>query len=452
MCNSDIASRWPSRALLRLIIPLVIEQLLAVSVGTVDMIMVSSIGEYAVSGVDIVNTINNLFIIAFAALASGGAVITGQYIGRGDRENACGSARQLIYLMTAVASVILLIVVFNRAFLINMLYGTLSPDVREAAEIYLLFTALSYPFLALNNASAALFRAAGDSRASMLATLFSNILNICGNGVFIFALRMGVPGAALSTLISRIIPAVILFALLVVRGCGPLSLAGIHRVIVKRDMMVRISRIAVPGGLESSMYSIGKLITQRVFPLFGTGAIAANAVANTTDLLAVMPGVAFSMALTTVVGQCAGARDYEGARRLTARIMRWTYLTLFIISGTVFIVKEPLVALFHLSREAEGMAKLFVIIGCFTEAFAFGAAFTLPGALRAAGDIRFTLIAPTVSMWVLRVGGSLLLARVPYMGPCGVWVAMSADNICRGVCNILRWRSGRWQTKRVIED
>jgi putative MATE family efflux protein len=447
-----IDSQWDNRALFRLIAPIVVEQLLAVSVGTVDMMMVSAIGEYAVSGVDIVNNISNLFIIAFGALSTGGAVVTSQYIGRGNAQNARSSARQLIYLVTAISCVTLILAALCRNVLIRVLYGTLDPDVTEAAALYLFVTALSYPFLAVGNACSAIFRAAGDSRTSMFVTLLSNALNVAGNALLIFVFRLGVLGAALSTLISRGVVASILFALLVTRGCGPVSLAGISRVKLRRNTVTQILRVAAPGGLESSMYSFGKLLTQRLFPAFGVGAIAANAVANTTDLLAVMPGVAFSMALVTVVGQCAGARDYESAKRLTAKIMRWTYLTLALISGATLLFSVPLIALFHLSPDAAALARVFVAIGCFTEIFAFGAAFTLPGALRAAGDVRFTLFAPTVSLWVLRIGGSYLLVYGLRTGPVGVWIAMCADNICRGLCNYLRWRSGRWQTKRVLDD
>jgi putative MATE family efflux protein len=452
MHKSLIEAQWHDKALFRLIAPIVVEQLLTVAIGAVDMMMVGIIGEHAVSGVDIVNNISNLFIIAFGALSTGGAVVTSQYIGRNDRENACGSARQLVHLVMAVASLTMILTVICRDTLIRTLYGTLAPDVMEAAVLYLLVTALSYPFLAVGNASAAIFRAAGNSRTSMLVTLLANMLNVAGNAVLIFALHLGVLGAALSTLISRIVTSVALLTLLITRGSGPVSLAGIHRTRPRLVMIRQIVRIAAPGGLESSIYSFGKLLTQRIFPAFGVGAIAANAVANTTDLFAVMPGVAFGMSLVTVVGQCVGARDYEGAKRLTAKIMRWTYLTLTIISGATLLFSGPLVGLFHLSRESGEMARVFIAIGCFTEAVAFSAAFTLPGALRAAGDVRFTLFAPTISMWILRIGGSYLLVYGFHTGPVGVWFAMCADNLCRGLCNYLRWRSGRWQTKRVLDD
>ena len=449
---NNIEAQWHNRTLIRLIAPIVLEQLLAVSIGAVDMMMVGAIGEYAVSGVDIVNNINNLFIVAFGALATGGAVVTSQYIGRGDRENARNSARQLIYLVTVIACVTLVFAASCRKALIRVLYGTLDMDVTDAATTYLFFTALSYPFLAVSNACSAIFRAAGNSGTSMFVTLLSNVLNVFGNALLIFVFHLGVLGAALATLVSRIAAATALFALLVTREDGPVSLAGISRGRLCRNTVLQIVRIAVPGGLESSMYSFGKLLTQRLFPAFGVGAIAANAVANTTDLLAVMPGVAFSMALVTVVGQCVGAKDYESAKRLTAKIMRWTYLTLALLSGATILFSVPLIALFHLSPDAAVMARTFVIIGAFTEMFAFGAAFTLPGALRAAGDVRFTLIAPTLSMWVLRIGGSYLLVCGFQTGPEGIWIAMCADNVCRGVCNYLRWRSGRWQTMRVLDD
>jgi putative MATE family efflux protein len=443
------ASAWDNRRLFSLLWPLIIEQILAVTMGVVDTVMVSSVGEHAVSGVNIIDNINNLFIIAFTALCTGGAVVTSQYIGRRDAKNAGLAARQLIYIVTLASVVIMILILLFRRPLIWLLYGNIEGDVMDAAALYFLITALSYPFLAVYNADAALFRSAGNSGVTMKIALLVNIVNIGGNAFFVYGLKIGVAGVALSTLISRGIAAAVSMLLL---SRGELSLKGLlHRPFrLHRSMIRSILNVGAPSGAESSMFQIGRLLTQRIFTAFGTTAIAANAIASVVNSVSFMPGNAYGLALLTIVGQCVGAGDYEGAKKQTAKIMKLAYATLFIISGLIFIFMEDLVSLFRLSAEAHELAKTFLRVHCVSMVFFWALSFALPNALRAAGDARYVMIAAALSMWIVRVSGAYLLVYPLGAGPLGVWLAMGADFICRGACYLTRWFRGRWQEKRVI--
>jgi putative MATE family efflux protein len=449
---SSVTEKWDNKALFRLLWPLVVEQVLALAMGAIDTVMVSSVGEHAVSGVNIIDNINNLLIIAFTALCTGGAVVTSQYIGRRDSANASLAARQLYYVVTLAAFVIMGFALVLRVPIIRLLYGNIQEDVMEAAKTYFLITALSYPMLAIYNACAALFRATGNSKVPMGIALLVNLMNIGGNAFFIYGLEIGVTGAALSTLFSRIAAAAILTGILLTNRRGPVTLAGILKIRLVRSTIRNILNVGIPSGLENSMFMVGRLLTQRIFTLFDTPAMAANAIAGVINSFSFMPGQAFGIALLTIVGQCVGAGDYGGAKRYTAKIMKFAYLVVFIINGGIFIFREPLVSFFHLSGEAHEYAMYFLQFHCLSMAIGWGASFALPNALRAAGDVRFVMITAVISMWTVRVSFSYILTFIFGLGPVGVWIAMGADFIARGSSYTIRWLRGRWQEKRVIRE
>jgi putative MATE family efflux protein len=322
----------------------------------------------------------------------------------------------------------------------------------DAAMTYLFITSLSFPMLALYNSCAALFRSVGNSRMTMRIALVVNVLNIGGNAFFIFGLKIGVAGAALSTLISRTAAAVILMVMLILNRRDPISLAGLSKIKISGKMTRHILDVGIPSGLESSMFQIGRLLTQRIFTTFGTAAIAGNAIAGVINSISFMPGMAYGMVLLTVVGQCVGAGDYGAAKKNTVKIMKMSYLTLFVMNLLIYVFMEPLISLFSLSGEAHNYAKQFLRVHCIFMTLSWAMGFALPNALRAAGDARFVMIAATVSMWTVRVSAAYLLCYVLGAGPLGVWLAMGGDFVCRGTCYLVRWRGGKWQNKKVIDD
>jgi putative MATE family efflux protein len=441
---------WNGKALFRLIWPLVIEQILAVTMGVADTVMISDVGEYAVSAINIVDNINNLLIIAFAALATGGAVVVSQYIGRRDHRNAAEAAKQLIYAVLIISLLVFVFAFVFRRSIIRIIYGNMDADVMEAAGIYMMVTCLSYPFLAIYNANAALFRAVGNSKVTMRIALMVNALNIGGNAFFIYVLRWGVLGAGLSTLISRVLAAVITMILLY-RGHGrPIRLEGISKVRFIRPMIRSILNVGIPSGLESSMFMVGRLLTQRIFPVFGTAAMAGNAVAGVVNSFSFMPGSACGMALLTVVGQCVGAGDYGAAKKQCKRIMKITYAITAVFSLFIWIFRGPLIGIFNLSPAAYEFGQVFLQLHCIAMILAWPLSFALPNALRAAGDARYVMWVATISMWTVRVSMAYIFTFALGLGPLGVWLAMGCDFVSRGSFYLGRWLRGRWQEKRVI--
>ncbi|MDR0390120.1 MAG: MATE family efflux transporter [Spirochaetaceae bacterium] len=447
-----MADQWNNRNLFRLLWPLIVEQILGVTMGVADTVMVSGIGEYAVSGISIVDVISILLINTFIALATGGAVVVSQYIGRRDTQGAALASKQLIYINAFFSLTLMaLSLVFCRP-LLRLIYGHIAADVMQAAQTYFLITALSFPFLAIYNSNAALFRSVGNSRITMKVALLVNILNIGGNALLIYVFKIGVAGAALSTLISRCAAAVLTMTILM-RGHSPsISLTGIFTIKLRFSMVRSILNVGIPSGLENSMFQLGKILVSRIVTHFGTAAMAANAVTNVVNSMSFMPGQAFGMALLTVVGQCVGARDYENAKKYTAKLIRQSYVVMFVCCYGIFFCRQPLISLFNLSAEAGGMAMQFLFVyGVFTPFF-WPLSFALPNALKAAGDAKYCMTIASISMWACRVLGAHILAYGVGLGALGIWWSMILDFSFRAFCYTRRWRGGRWMGKTVIVE
>ena len=441
---------FPRKALLRLIIPLVIEQLLAVTIGMADTVMVTSTGEAAVSGISLVDSINILLIQIFSALATGGAVVAAQYLGRREHQMANQAAKQLIYASTGVALVVTLFSLLLRNWILRLVFGNIDPEVMANAQTYFWLSALSYPFLALYNAGAALFRAMGNSKVSMLTSLVMNLVNICGNAMLIYGFGWGVAGAGAASLVSRALGAVVMTVLI----CKPRNVIHtdqLWRITFKPQMVRNILRLGIPNGLENGMFQVGKLIVQGLVATLGTASIAANAIANSLTSLAIIPGAAIGMGMVTVVSQCVGARDYDQAMGYTKKLMGITYLATGGLNLFVFLLAGPLVGLFNLSEAAATLATQVVRTYSAFCIFIWPAAFTMPNALRAAGDAKFTMTVSVFSMWLFRVGCCYLMIQLFHIGLMGAWYAMYIDWIFRAIVFFIRLRSGKWKSAKVID-
>ena len=450
LASDMMGKRWNNRTLLRLMWPLVIEQLLAVSIGMADTVMVSVVGESAVSGVSLVDAINVLIITLFVALATGGAVVTSQYIGRDELDNASQAAQQLMYVVSAMALAVMAVVLLLQRPLLGMIYGGLPADVLANAQTYLWLSALSYPFIAVYNAGASIFRSMGNSKASMMVAFLVNVLNIGGNALLIFGFDMGVAGAAISTLVSRAVAAVIMVVLLMDHTARPIFLVRLFPFKTSFPMIRRILTIGVPNGLENSVFQIGKIMVARIVSSFGTSAIAANAITVSICSFAYLPGQAFGMAMLTVVGQCVGAGDFTSARRNTKKLMGAAWGIMALLCVCILLFRVPLLSMFNLTPAAIEIASHCLLAWCIISAVLWVSSFALPNALRAAGDARYTMVVSLISMWLFRIGTALLLSYTFGFGVLGVWLAMGTDFVFRSICFSQRWIRGVWRNKSVI--
>ncbi len=438
------------QALVALLLPLIAEQALSVTIGLADTLMVSSVGEAAVSGVSLVDSFNTLMIQVMSALATGGAVVTSQYIGHREPKNAKAAAAQILFVLASFSLVVAAVVVVGRHAILRGIFGSIDADVMRYAETYFLLSALSYPFIGLYNAGAALFRAQGNSKISMLSSLVMNVINIGGNAVLIYGFGMGVLGAALASLVSRAVSCLVVLWLLQRPAC-PLRVDGLRALAPNGSLIRRILRVGIPAGIENGMFQIGKLSVSSLTSTLGTAAIAANAVANTASTFLNIPANAVGMAALTVVGQCLGAGEKEQAVYYSRRLLLTAYCGAWVMNLSAFLFANRFaISLFNLSPEAQTMALQVMVWFNFVSLFFWPSSFTLPNILRAAGDARFTMAVSILSMWVFRVGFCYVMVLGFHGRLLSIWMGMFLDWVFRSLCFFVRFARGRWMEQSVI--
>lgn len=430
--------------LVRLIIPLIVDQFLQVAVGLSDSIMVARVGEAAVSGVSLVDTVMLLIINIFTALATGGAVIAGQYLGRKDPKTGCEATAQLFNFTFLFSIFIMILGYLGQNLILYHVFGKIEPEVMKDSRTYLLIVLSSIPMIAMYNAGAAIFRAMGNSNVAMKTSLLMNSINVFGNALLIFGFHRGVEGVAIPTVVSRGVACVVILILLNNQK-HELHILHPYPFRIKWNVLKKILYIGIPNGLENSMFQLGKIAVLSLVSGLGTASLAANAVGNNIANFAILPGMSFGFALLTVCAQCVGAGDFEQVKYYTKHMMRVEYLCL-IASNLIVILALPFIlSVYNLSDEAARYANDIILYHAACVVTIWPLSFTLPNTLRAAADVKVTMVLSIISMWVFRFGFSYLLAIEFHMGIFGVWVAMTIDWLVRGIFFVCRYKSGRWQ-------
>ena len=440
---------FSNKFLLKLLWPLFVEQFLLFAVGLVDSMMVASVGEAAVSAVSLVDSIIILMINVMAALATGGAVVVGQYLGQKKSNEANTASDQLVLAAFLVSMLIIIFMYIFKNGIMTLVFGEIEADVRHYCDVYYMIVTASIPFIGVYNASAALFRNMGRSKTTMKISIAMNLINVSGNAILIFGLGCGVEGVAIPTLVSRMFAAVAIYMLL---RNPELQIHISRKPVLKPDWgyIKNILKIGVPNGVENSMFQLGKLILLSMIATFGTSAIAANAVGNAIAMVGCLSGMAMNLGVVPVISRCVGAGDYQQARYYTHKLMKWTYAALFVGSIVVWLCLPLLLKIYGLSDETAEMAFEILTVNCFSAIMIWPLSFTLPNILRAAGDVTFTMIVCVVSMWIFRIFCAYALSVWLGMGLMGTWVAMIIDWVVRTVFFIGRYKSGKWKKGAVV--
>lgn len=440
---------FTNRMIRNLLIPVVLEQLLNSIMGTADTMMVSNVGSAAISAVSLVDSINVLVIQAFSALAAGGAIVCAQYIGQRNKEKANESARQVLFIITAISAAVSLICLVFQKPLLRLIFGSVEAEVMRASETYFFYTALSFPFIAAYDSAASIFRAQDNTKGPMLISMISNVMNIAGNAVMIWGFHMGVAGAALSTLISRVFCAVVVL----------IQLRKDRQEIVVRDyirirpnwsMIKRILGIGIPSGVENSMFQLGKLAIQSTVSTLGTAAIAAQAMTNILENLNGIAAIGVGVGLMTIVGQCLGAGRQDEAVYYIKKLCVIAEVIIIISCLGVFALTKPITILGGMEKESADMCFHMVMWITIVKPLVWIMAF-IPGyGLRAAGDVKFSMITSCCTMWVCRFCLCVFLIRRLGFGPMGVWIGMFADWTVRSIIFTWRFHSRKWLQHKVI--
>ena len=444
--SSDLYGRGD---VLKLILPLIIEQVLAISIGLADTMMVSSVSEEAMSAVSVVDSINILLINIFSALATGGTIIIARHLGSGENKLANKAAGQLFIAVFALSAIVAAGAVISNEHLLRFVYGNLEEDVMTNCVKYFFWSALSYPFLALYNAGAAILRSENRSKVTMYVSIGSNVINVAGNAVLIYGFSLGVTGAAVASLVSRAAGAAASILLVSKGKIGPVRINGIRDFIPDLSMIRRILRIGVPTGLENGMFQVGKILVQRIVTLGGTVSMAANSATSSLANMLLIPASAIGLGLITISGQCLGAGRVEEAKMHTKKLVINAYVMTGVLSATLLLTQKWIFMVYNLSEQTTNLASVLITSYAIASSVLWPISFVLPNTLRAAGDVSFTMRVSMLSMWIFRIGFSYFFYYVLGLGTLSVWLAMYCDWIVRVSFFIPRISGDKWLKHKV---
>lgn len=440
---------FSNRDLRILLIPLVIEQILNALMGTVDTMMVSNVSSSAISAVSLVDSINVLVIQVFSALAAGGTIICSQYMGQKDIKNATKTAQQLVMIVTVISVIITAICVVGQVPILRLVFGQVEVSVMRDSEIYFLYTALSFPFIGIFNAGSSVFRAQENTRLPMVVSVISNVMNVMGNAILIFGFHMGVAGAAISTLVSRVFCAVVIMWYLrmprqeiVVRDYLKIRPHG------KRIKM--LLAVGIPTGIENGMFQFGKLAIQSTVSTLGTAAIAAQAMTNILENMNGIAAMGIGIGLMTIVGECIGAGRRDEAIYYTKKLSWIAEVVVVISCILVYLLAEGITKVGGMEPESAKLCLFMMGWITVVKPLVWVLAFIPAYGMRAAGDVKFSMILSCISMWICRVSLCIFLCRVMGFGPIAVWIGMFTDWTVRGIVYMIRFHNRKWMDHQVI--
>lgn len=434
----------------KLYIPILIEILLTVSVGVADTMMVSQAGETAVSGVSCFNTIQNFLIALFSAFATGGSVVIGQMLGMGNTERAKNAVKDLMYLTLAVSLALGLVFIFLKEPLLRIIYGESEEAVIVAALDYALPILISLPFLASQSSLNAILRVQGKTKTTMWTSIAANIINVVGNAIFILVFNLGEVGVGIATLISRIISALILF----IASRNKNLKAPFEKILQikhKGNMMGTIFSIALPSGLENSIFQLGKIVMIATIAQCGTSAMAAFSVLDNIGTFANITGQAAGQTLMVVGGYAAGAGRFDESRRLTKIFLSVAYITMAAMAVVIFIFLKPIISIYSFSSETANLAYRILSEYMIWSTLIWPLSFAFPNILKSSGDVKYTMIVAILSMWLFRVFLARVLGIYLGFGIVGVMWGMYVDWVVRAIAFTIRYKSGVWTEKRIKE-
>ncbi len=408
--GSDAELMFSNRFLVKLLWPLFVEQFLIFAVGLVDSVMVASVGEAAVSAVSLVDSIMALLITVMTALATGGAVVVGQFLGQKKKEEAGKAADQLLLFVLVLSLFIIAFMYIMKDLLLDLIFGDIEDEVMAYCNTYYLIVVASVPFIAVYNVGSALFRSTGNSKMSMNVSLLMNAINVAGNAMLIYGFHRGVEGVAIPTLVSRAVAALIMYVCLRNQN---LEVHISRRFVFKFNggLVKNILKIGIPNGVENSMFQLGKLILLSLVSVFGTASIAANAVSNAVAMIAVLPGMAVGYGIVSVISRCVGSGDYIQVKYYAVKLIKWAYMLLIIVNVVIVLLIPVIMNIYGLSEETASIASKIILFHSIWAVTIWPLSFSIPNVLRAASDVMYTMVVGVGSMWIFRICCGFLLGK-----------------------------------------
>lgn len=435
-----------------MMVPLFFETLLSMVVSLVDTLMVSYAGEAAVSGVSLDSMIFLIFMYVFNAMATGGAVVISQYIGNKDEKNATFATSQMAVVTLLLSVAFLVLMIFSKNAILNFLYPDVEEDVMTACRVYLGIVILAFPANAMYNVGTALFRSLGKTSVTMKVSIAMNIVNLVGNAIGIFVLHAGAAGVAWPTVISWYVAAIAMTFLAMNSKKNHVYLSIRKMFPLSGSMIGRIVKIAVPNSIENGLFQLSKVVLGSLVSTFGTSQIAANGIGQTFWSLAATMMGALGPLFVTVTGRCMGAGDPDAAEYYMRKMCRMGVLLSSLWNILILALMPLMLNFYNISAQTRSYIVIIVIIHNIFCGLVSTFSGPLSGGLRAAGDVRFTMFAAIFSTVICRVALSFLFGQLMGMGVIGIALAMVCDWCIRAAIQWPRFTSGKWKSKKVIDN
>ena len=447
--NNALARKFNAASLLRFALPNIAMMMLLSMYTIVDGMFISRFaGTTALSAINMSYPLNCLQMATGIMLGTGGSAIIARRQGEGRTDEA---RRNFTMLIAVALGIGLIFAVFGNLFLnpILRLLGTSElqwADCRIYTRIQLVFA----PMLFLQTAFQTLFVTAGKPGLGLLTSVGGGITNVVLDGLFMGPMNMGVAGAAIATLGSRVISAVVVFAFLH-NPSQEIAVRDYLHIRPDGRRIMRILSLGIPNGIENAMFQFGKLAIQSTVSTLGTIAIAAQAMTNILENLNGIAGIGIGIGMMTVVGQCLGAGRKDEAIYYIKKLTAVAEIVIIASCALVFLATKPVTILGGMEPESAKMCLYMVGWITVVKPIVWTLAFIPAYGMRAAGDVRFSMILSCISMWAFRVTLCIYLCRVHGFGPIAVWIGMFTDWTIRGIVFTFRFMGRRWLAHKVVE-
>ena len=446
--QNDIDKMNTNRNLFLMSLPIFVELLLQLLVGNVDQMMVSRVSQPSVAAIVNANQIMNLVIIVLSMASTAVTVILSQYLGAQDEKNASRTCMVSIVLIGGVSLAATILVFAGHTPLYRAIH--VPEEVFDEASLYLLIVGAFILVQGLYLTFSAMIRAFAMVKEVMIISVIMNAMNIVGNAILIFGFHMGVAGAALSTLISRIFCAIVVMYFLR-SPKEEICVRDYTKIRPDRHKIKMILALGIPTGIENGMFQFGKLAIQSTVSTLGTAAIAAQAMTNILENLNGIAAIGIGIGLMNVVGECIGAGRKDEAIYYTKKMCLVSEVVIIISCLLVFALTKPIIHLGGMSAESGRMCFFMVTWITIIKPIVWVPAFIPAYSMRAAGDVKFSMILSCTTMWLCRVTLCVVLCRVFGFGPIAVWIGMFSDWTLRGIFYTLRFHGRKWLDHKVIE-
>lgn len=448
--TSSYSPEGERKQLFRLYWPVLIEQGLTILIGMVSTIMVSNVGDYAVSGVNLVDTINFMVISLFNALAAGATVVVAQSVGAGRSEDAGETSSQAVLICVLTATILGILSMVLAKPILTVLYGTAAQNVLDAGYTYFMFSGVSYPFIGLYTASAGIMRAAGNTRSPMITSVLANLVNIAVASLTIYVFDLGVVGVSLAMLLARITSGGLTY--LAARRSSNGFVFPRFSFRLDWNVLRPVLNVGVPSGIDSVIFQGARIVMTVLMSSMGTSALHANAIGNSLAGFLNLPGSAFQIVSVTMVGQAYGARLYRSVKKLMFKMCAYTTIAQLVLFVPFILFLNPLIMLYGPAPDTIALVHKLLIAFCIMTPFFWAFAFVLPQMLRAVGDAKYTMFISVTSLIFLRVFGSWFFGIHVGWGVFGVWMGMFLDWAGRSGGFLYRVCRNSWNGRRTPVD